>query len=807
MADVLPLPNPALDAARSLFGETSDTITTHDYRDAAGNLLFAAVFGYGVRRYMRREGDVWVKCRRPALCPLYRLPQITRSEVADVWLVPDERDADRLTRLGLLASRLPAKDTDIAPLAERALVLWGGVLTGGDATSIQRNATVKRLAAITSRLTIVDPGLDLPNVWFGDHPDATRAHIADLPTVTLADLRRRKQVPHRQIMPTAEVPSLADGGGAGDVEKFRHASIKIDGDRQTLSTNNVSFQVSKDGVFAYAFRRDGRVCETRICSELRVLAKTCNRNETGWGIFLEWKDPRGKIRRLAVSRDDFEGDGTRIRRALIHRGLEIMPGKQVRDRLEEYLLNWPAEKIMLCTDKIGWCGDLFVLPDRVIAGPKASEEVIYQSDVDNHPMFAQAGTLTDWRTGIARLCAGNSRLVFGLSCAFAGPLLRFCGQRQGGGFNLHSTTSRGKTSTLQIIASVFGPPEYVRGALATQNSIEAMGAAHNDCVLLLDELGHLPKSEDAGRIAYLLANGRPKGRSKKDGGERKQPYWRTLFLTSSELTLAEKAAEDGNALHGGHEVRLCDIPAEVIAGWGVIETLHGYERSGDLVDALVILASEHYGTAGIAWIEWLTKRIDAIPEQIDAEIRQFTDRHMPANAPAPILRVTKRFAIVAAAGELATCAGLTGWNKGEAFAAVAKCYGAWLNAQGKKFMNPGNYLLDNVRQFLERNLGRFGDWDDKDLCGRLVNPLGFRRKIGGSNRFEPVRHEWLIFPSGFAELCQAVGRSQEAVARTLEANQWLIPGNDGRPSKVVWGSPLGTKRFYCLSPAALEDPS
>ena len=55
-----------------------------------------------------------------------------------------------------------------------------------------------------------------------------------------------------------------------------------------------------------------------------------------------------------------------------------------------------------------------------------------------------------------------------------------------------------------------------------------------------DILGLFPK--DAGEVAYMLANGAGKNRASKDGSARVAYKWRTLFLSSGEIGLADKVA-------------------------------------------------------------------------------------------------------------------------------------------------------------------------------------------------------------------------------------------------------------------------
>ncbi|MEO8818881.1 MAG: hypothetical protein ABI393_11525 [Paralcaligenes sp.] len=64
---------------------------------------------------------------------------------------------------------------------------------------------------------------------------------------------------------------------------------------------------------------------------------------------------------------------------------------------------------------------------------------------------------------------------------------------------------------------------------------------------------------------------------------------------------------------------------------------------------------------------------------------------------AQVLRVARRFALVALAGELATGAGLTGWAKGEASAAARECFASWLENFGGAGNQEQRAILAHVR--------------------------------------------------------------------------------------------------------------
>ncbi|MBF0427212.1 MAG: DUF927 domain-containing protein, partial [Magnetococcales bacterium] len=194
---------------------------------------------------------------------------------------------------------------------------------------------------------------------------------------------------------------------------------------------------------------------------------------------------------------------------MLMRGLEISSVRKARDLLVEYLQRSRPGAVARCVDRTGWHYSVFVFPDATLG--ESEERVLLQTVAEDPYSFEVAGTLADWQREVAAQCAGNSRLVFAVSAAFAASLLYLAGD-ESGGFNFIGNSSLGKTVALRVAASVWGGPERLQRWRATSNGLEAVALAHNDSLLCLDELGQVDPRE-AGEIAYMLANGSGKARS------------------------------------------------------------------------------------------------------------------------------------------------------------------------------------------------------------------------------------------------------------------------------------------------------
>ena len=128
-----------------------------------------------------------------------------------------------------------------------------------------------------------------------------------------------------------------------------------------------------------------------------------------------------------------------------------------------------------------------------------------------------------------------------------------------------------------------------------------MVAGNSDNLLVLDEIGQADAKE-AGNIVYMLANESGKLRMTKNITARPTSSWCIVFLSTGEITLAQKMTEAGKRAMTGTENRLVNIRADAGAGLGVFETLHGFDEPALLADHLRHAAATFYGTAGRAFL-------------------------------------------------------------------------------------------------------------------------------------------------------------------------------------------------------------
>lgn len=533
------------------------------------------------------------------------------------------------------------------------------------------------------------------------------------------------------------------------------------------------FKLTPAGVFHIAFDKEGN--ETApfwLCSPVCIKALTRDTNGREWGRLLAWPDRDGKLHEWAMPMELLQGDGNELRAYLAAGGAEIATNGKARNLFNSYLQLWPVQARARCTQRPGWHNGAYVMPDQVIGDD--SEKVVFQNISPVEPAFSVSGSVEAWRDNVACLAEGNSRVVFAISAAFAAPLAALV-NIEGGGFHFRGGSSTGKTTALIVAGSVWGGPSFRRSWRATGNGLEGVAALHNDNLLALDELSEIDPRE-AGKAAYMLANGQGKTRSDKKGGAREIAKFRVVFLSSGEESLSALIAKAEMRSNAGQELRMADIEAEAGSGMGMFENIHGMASPGTFAVEIKSNAEKYHGAAGVEFLRQVVKHRAPIAERLVDGIRQFVEElNIPSRA-AQAGRVARRFALVAAAGEAATALGLTGWPEGEADRAAKKCFSSWLANYGGHVNREENTVLQQVKAFFEAHeSSRFEQLGGND-GQKVINRVGFWRYRGDNK-------EYLVLPEAFKnEICK--GLDHRSALKVLERRGWFEPGRE-KPAQLV----------------------
>lgn len=527
--------------------------------------------------------------------------------------------------------------------------------------------------------------------------------------------------------------------------------------------------------------------DVRISDPIEVTAVSRDEHGGNFGRQLRFVNAEGQTCKRVLPMRLLSEGGADLRRELLDMG--HTHSLKHRNKLADFIMESTPEARIIAATTTGWHDNAraFVLPHRTLG----NQDYSFSAEAMRSTYFETRGTLDGWRLEVAGRAQGNPILIFCLCVALAGPLIWPAKQQAAGGlgFNLRGASSKGKTTGLQAAASVWGSPQFLRPWSGTTNGIEALAASQNDTCTILDELSQASPFE-AGSLVYMVANGVGKQRAARTGGIRDAQRWRQMLLSSGERTLASHLSEAGKTAKAGQDARLLDIPATE-RRHGAFDDPHGMAPS-DFANAIKTATAEHYGHAGMAFIDYLLRCGHDLPG-IYRDLMQ--DPAFSAETDGVASRAAGAFGLLAMAGELATEAGITGWQQGEALEAVSTCFALWKAERGS--LPPEDAaILDGVNEFIQRH----GDARFAPLRGDENDARRTNERAG----FWCDTQDGRVFYFNSAALREsAKGYDIRTIAAALDTAGWLYEKEAGKRSvnKKVQGS---THRLFAVLPQEVE---
>ena len=560
------------------------------------------------------------------------------------------------------------------------------------------------------------------------------------------------------------------------------------------------FELYHDGLYFVKYNLDDPAnitfkFKSFVCSPIEVIAKTRNTSSGTWGRLLQWHDDDNILHQWSMPLSLLQGDAREYRKELASQGLNITTNSKQRSYLDAYLQDYPIHRRARCVDNLGWHDKQYILPDGAIGGDNDKELIVYQSANSLNSTLSQQGTLPQWRDELCKPLAGQSRFVFSIACAFAGQLLEPLGS-DGGGFHIKGSSSMGKSLALKVASSVWGKPDsYTKTWRSTDNALEGTASEYNDSFLPLDEISE-GNPTILGNIIYMLGNGTGKGRSTTTGHNRIAKTWRIIFLSNGEKTVEQEMAQAGKKTNAGVEVRVAHIDADAGARDGagndlrMFDSLVMADTGAAQADKISELSQAYYGVAGMAWLEHITNDKATTTATAKQLVEDFMSQYSDLAAQAH--RVAKRFAIVAAAGEMATQAAITGWQAGQATTAVMTCLDNWLDNYGRDGEHEQRQIVEHIKAFIEQfGSSRF------QPCHRTAYQ-DFETKINdrvGYHNYDTG--EYYFTTSTFDEVCAPFSKSK--VLQVLyEAKLLNVTEHDRKTCKVSLPFKKSRTRVYAV---------
>lgn len=532
--------------------------------------------------------------------------------------------------------------------------------------------------------------------------------------------------------------------------------------------DNSFLHIMDSGLYLIKEKRDdnGEVKQTRtfISHSAIILGEARSQNNDNWKRVIQFRDKDNILHRLLIPYEHFMGEAQEALKIIANHGL--MPPRQAykKNVFINYIQDYPIEQRFRCVDRAGWHGYCFATPNKTY-GKNEDEELLFHSD--SKSPYTVSGSFEEWQE-LSQLIEPHSLAVLAFSCAFSGQLVTPLAI-ESGGFHIYGTSTDGKSTITKASCSVWGNPKHIsKSWRTTDNALENEAELRNDGFLNLDELRQATSKAVLNSL-YMITGGQGKARSTKAGKNKDSKQFGLMYTSTGEITLEDHLRRGGIELDAGLLLRFAHLSSDAGKGYGVFECINYGSNSSDVGNHINELASKHYGHAGIKWLEYLTNYKDAVMQKAQELLDSFIEQHTQVNN-GQANRVLRRFALVAVAGELATLAGITGWQQGRAFEAVAQCFNAWLGSLGSGENMEETRILEHIKVFFESNgTSRFEDLtvirqaDGEAIRPRIHNRVGY---------YDPVDKVYLVSSVMFKkEMC--IGMNEASVKKALIKHGWI----------------------------------
>lgn len=333
-------------------------------------------------------------------------------------------------------------------------------------------------------------------------------------------------------------------------------------------------------------------------------------------IVLEWPNDRGDGWTSAVVRSSMTQDPKQFL-ALRDRGAPVS-GAGARD-LARWLDDLEERNAMNIprawhTNRLGWQGEkgrLGYLWGRSLMTPGGSancDEPPAKWETDHVRLSVPE---LDGRQQLVNGCAGKGdwygwvetiklltpypRVMLGIYASLAACCLGLIPEAPTPIIDWSGETSRGKTTTLCVAASVWGRPE-LRGAGIMRTwdvsaaALESLAETCTDLPLILDDTKRATtrgRAEDVSSIIYQVAAGQGRGRGRPDG-MRNTAIWRTMLLSTGEAPATSFSNDAGSR---GRVLSIVGAPLP--------------DDSEKLVRRVEVGIRDNYGLAGPRFVRWI----------------------------------------------------------------------------------------------------------------------------------------------------------------------------------------------------------
>ncbi len=713
--------------------------------------------------------------------PLYRLPEILNNPDKPVLICEGEKTADSAQRLfpdyictTPMQGAQSANKTDWQPLQGRKIV----IAPDCDDAGMQFADTVYDLVTAESVQMLATWKLGKGCFINGDWCEHT--NIAE--KYDLADAEEDGWTAER----INRTPDLLE------------AYITTEALTAITKNHGEQYRVNGSGVYQWCVVERAKVKQPAIndwiwqCSYLIVKCRCRDGNSGNWGYLVELIDADGKRKECTLPADIINDPKPYIK-TLLNLGLKMKP--YAHATIASYIQSTTTKKRATDVYKVGWHTidnkQVYVFPGKVYGSPKNPVLLDIKGGIQPEP-FTVKGNLQQWNETIGKYLPQNHRLIVVSCIGLAATILGLQEEAENFGIHFKGGSSMGKTTALHVAKSVMG--NKINPWRTTDNAAEGLAALHHHNLLMLDELSQV-EGRAADQMIYMLGNGQGKARANRSGEARGIIDFKTLFLSTGEISLSEKIAECGKRTKAGQAVRMLEIEADAETGHGIFNSIHDQPSAAQLSDYLKQQATKHSGAVLDHFLTKLLKNPDNALLSIKAKQREWLDDHCEPDANGQVKRVARNMALIAATGEIAIEWGcFAALQQDAAMRAIAVLFYDWYNSNKADDPQEVTATIKALRQFLEQHgSSRFETWGgDSEEPHKTINRAGFRKPVGGA-------YQYYLFKGTFrTEICQ--GGDPVVIARTLADKGIFIKDKKHKTAPSTTIPNYGTDRMYHINP-------
>lgn len=387
-------------------------------------------------------------------------------------------------------------------------------------------------------------------------------------------------------------------------KKFQRIDILEEEYQKIISITKSHYIVDKENNFIGVVTKNKYSYEIRyIMTYCKVLRKIID--VTTKQIKIEYEYNNG------IEIDTIQLDGESLSKF----GLKTLLSYGVRfnetdiDEVNKYLMRTDMKaEIVYGYSKLGWDkidNSLVFRYNNLIAKEPTKKKYIYNGNLClNHK-----GSIDEWCNMIQNEVCGNIPMTYLLMASFSSPLLSMLNYTHDFGsvlFCLCNSSSKGKSTTAMLCASIYSSPVLNKGVAisfnGTENALQEFLSQINGLSVVFDELGASTIS-NLERVLYSFCLGRSKLRLNGDASLQDVKEFSSVIFTTSEISFISEKSMDG-------------IKTRVFQ---IEDTLTKNAQNSDNIKNVVM---QNYGVAGNEYLQMLVNKGQEI---IEADYQKYKD--------------------------------------------------------------------------------------------------------------------------------------------------------------------------------------